>query len=690
MTSWGHLSPQKRPPRMRRVPGTLAPSELNYRGVLDQLRQEFPRFPAHLTAQVESVCSALQKIRQGLQEHHKQAENFLRTMETWSRPLGFQPGEASLGTSGEQADPDSWGPISPEASPHPVAKTPQPSGLQGPPFEDVLAARSSDWLRQPSGADAAPVSQPDTQPPWDSEPRFWQDVLTEQLWQIFAGTHKKDQLRRRSESACRWGMGAAWGCVWRTVESCCSTGSPSVVSATEQAPGLVSHSAAPGGGGPQVGLSGFLRARTQDHTTWDWNQAKTLWVILVRGRGGREPAPRSPHLPLICLFPNQCPAHLRPPPAPPRAPEKGAQSQARTQRGCSPPVWPRLRGPGQRELTWLCVILVLPQEPAGRAYPFLKPICWDPEDFEDTCKRPDALPGQSKKAAIPHGAEKMRTLRHGEPVLATAVSSFTRHAFTCGRGGVKVWSLVGQGLEDQYPESHLRVQTRQAYLRTCLLAPTSTTLLTGGHKLASVSVWDLTAPSLRVSNELPCAGLTCQALAFGPEDTLAFAGFTDGTVRIWDLRDRSIVRDLQGPPNGAKSIAIKDQNIWTGGLDTCLRCWDLRTPGEPLEYQFESQEDWVLVGTANGQQWLQPTRGGQKHMVGCKDSTILGLKFSPLGQWWVSVGMDDLVSIYGMPVGTMVFQVPETSSILCCDVSPNNRLIITGSKDHASVYQITY
>ena len=44
-------------------------------------------------------------------------------------------------------------------------------------------------------------------------------------------------------------------------------------------------------------------------------------------------------------------------------------------------------------------------------------------------------------------------------------------------------------------------------------------------------------------------------------------------------------------------------------------------------------EDWVLVGTANGQQWLQPSLGGQKHMVGCKDGTILGLKFSPLGEW---------------------------------------------------------
>ncbi|XP_047562795.1 transducin-like enhancer protein 6 isoform X2 [Lutra lutra] len=564
-------------------PGTLAPSELSCRAVLDQLQREFPRFPPHLAAQVESMNLALQKIRQGLQEHHKQTENFLRTVETWSQARGFQPAEAS-----------------PEASLHPEAETPQPSGLQGPPFEDILAARSSDWLRQPSRADAGPPT-PDTQSPWDPEPRFWQDVLTKELWQIFAGTHRRDQRRRM----------------------------------TEQLPGLESQDAGP-----------------QD--------------------SGLEPRSRD------ALVPS-------PPEPSPSSPEGSGEESTE-------PGLPGLDTEGMLSLR-------IAQEPAGRAYRFLKPICWDPEDFEDTWKRPDALPWQSQKAAIPHGVEKMRTLKHGEPVLATAVSSCTRHAFTCGRGGVKVWSLVGGGLEDRLPESHLRVQNPQAYLRTCLLSPTSTTLLTGGHNLAGVSVWDLTAPSLRVSGELPCAGLTCQALAFGPEATLAFAGFTDGTVRIWDLRDQSIVRDLPGPPNGTKSIAVKDQNIWTGGLDTCLRCWDLRTPGEPLEYQFESQimslspspqEDWVLVGTASGQQWLQPTRGGQKHMVGCKDGTILGLKFSPFGQWWVSVGTDDLVSIYGMPAGTVVFQVPETASILCCDVSRNNRLVVTGSEDHTAVYQITY
>uniref|UniRef100_A0A8C9LPN8 Transducin-like enhancer protein 6 n=1 Tax=Piliocolobus tephrosceles TaxID=591936 RepID=A0A8C9LPN8_9PRIM len=307
--------------------------------------------------------------------------------------------------------------------------------------------------------------------------------------------------------------------------------------------------------------------------------------------------------------------------------------------GRGPPETSSSSAHGSQDRNTRCSVV---QEPPGRASPFLQPISWDPEDFEDTWKRPDALPGQSKRLAIPCKLEKMRILAHGELVVATAISSFTRHVFTCGRRGVKVWSLTGQVAEDRFPESHLPVQTPGAFLRTCLLSSNSRSLLTGGYNLASVSVWDLAAPSLHVKEQLPCAGLNCQALDANLDANLAFASFTNGVVRIWDLRDHSVVRDLAGYPDGVKSMVVKGYSIWTGGLDACLRCWDQRTILKPMEYQFESQimslshspqEDWLLLGMANGQQWLQSTSGSQRHLVGQKDGVILSTK--PLvGKRW--------------------------------------------------------
>ncbi|XP_021100452.1 transducin-like enhancer protein 6 [Heterocephalus glaber] len=335
------------------------------------------------------------------------------------------------------------------------------------------------------------------------------------------------------------------------------------------------------------------------------------------------------------------------------------------------------------------------------ARPALRPTSQDLKVLGDTWVRPGALPGQSESLGVPCKVQRLQVLRHGAHVLATAVNSLTRHVFTCGLGGLKVWSLAAHEALDTFPESHLHwpVQTPGAYLRTCLLGPNGKVLLAGGHNLPGISVWDLLAPDLRNPEQLPCAGLSCQALDANIRGSLAFAGFSNGIVRVWDLRDQSVIRDLPCGPGEANTVVIKDDNVWTGGLNGCLRCWDLRASRKSQKHLFKSQitslshspwEDWLLVGLASGQHWLQPTLGDQAHTAGHKNGAILGLKFSPYGQWWVSVGTDRLATIHSMPMGNTEFQVPEKSCLTCCDVSASNKLMVTGSRDWASVYQVSY
>ncbi|XP_036090023.1 transducin-like enhancer protein 6 isoform X2 [Rousettus aegyptiacus] len=553
--------------------------------------QPFSHDPSELPRPSQEAVPQLQRLRQDLQEHHRQAEHFLRTMETYSQP-----------PCGEQADP--------EAPWQPGVKPPQLSGLQGSAFEDIAARRSSDWLQRPSGVDGAPARQLATQSCWNSEPQFWHDILTLRLWEIFTrNPNKTDAPRHRP---------------------------------TEQMPGLQSWEPGPCYSG--------VEPSTEDATGNPGGRGPSA----TRGRARRSPA----------FVSAQFSARRHPPTAPLQVPQERARGQACHQ--------------GGRALVW--------------------PRCWDPEEFEDTWKRPDALPRPSNKLAVPCRVERKRVLRHGEPVLAAAVSSFTRHAFTCGRSGVKVWSLVRQVAEDRLPESHLPVQHHPADGwpqpgRRERVGPD------GAHAARGRGA-ALCRPHLPGPGRQPGGQPGLRRLhqwhrqnlgPAGPQRGQGPAGPPKWSQEHFCQRPEHLGRGsgrlpaVLGPegPRGASGTPIR---VPGGALTRCLPATCLQI----ISMSPSPREDWLLVGTANGQQWLQPTCGGEKRLVGCKASTILGLKFSPLGWWWVSVGMDNLVSICSMPRGAVVVQVPETSSVTCCDVSLNNRLVVTGSRDHASVYQIAY
>lgn len=148
-------------------------------------------------------------------------------METCSQSLGFQLGEVGswvlqeggdgLGAKGASLCPSpttlrfqnqgSQPSLSEQPSQdpqHPGATPPQTSSLQDLDFEDVLVMRSSDWFQRSPRVNSDTVRQRDTQPCWDLEPQFSQDILTEQLWEIFAGTQDQgEHPRHRSKPP--WG-----------------------------------------------------------------------------------------------------------------------------------------------------------------------------------------------------------------------------------------------------------------------------------------------------------------------------------------------------------------------------------------------------------------------------------------------------------------------------------------------------
>lgn len=113
----------------------------------------------------------------------------------------------------------------------------------------------------------------------------------------------------------------------------------------------------------------------------------------------------------------------------------------------------------------------------------------------------------------------------------------------------------------------------------------------------------------------------------------------------------------------------------------------------------------------------------EKYQLHLHESCVLSLKFAACGKWFVSTGKDNLLNAWRTPYGASIFQVSfepsrlvqefsfiilytrimhligfnfflqskESSSVLSCDISADDKYIVTGSGDKkATVYEVIY
>ncbi|XP_041577564.2 transducin-like enhancer protein 2 isoform X4 [Taeniopygia guttata] len=308
---------------------------------------------------------------------------------------------------------------------------------------------------------------------------------------------------------------------------------------------------------------------------------------------------------------------------------------------------------------------------------------------------PDALMG----SGIPRHARQLHTLTHGEVVCAVTISNSTRHVYTGGKGCVKVWDVGQPGTKTAVAQ--LDCLNRDNYIRSCKLLPDGSSLIVGGEA-STLSIWDLAAPTPRIKAELTSSAPACYALAISPDAKVCFSCCSDGNIVVWDLQNQTLVRQFQGHTDGASCIDISNDGtkLWTGGLDNTVRCWDLREGRQLQQHDFSSQifslgycpmGEWLAVGMESSNVEILHVSKPDKYQLHLHESCVLSLKFASCGKWFVSTGKDNLLNAWRAPYGASIFQSKESSSVLSCDISVNDKFIVTGSGDKkATVYEVVY
>ncbi|KFQ63414.1 Transducin-like enhancer protein 2, partial [Pelecanus crispus] len=307
---------------------------------------------------------------------------------------------------------------------------------------------------------------------------------------------------------------------------------------------------------------------------------------------------------------------------------------------------------------------------------------------------PDALIG----SGIPRHARQLHTLTHGEVVCAVTISSSTQHVYTGGKGCVKVWDVGQPGTKTAVAQ--LDCLNRDNYIRSCKLLPDGRSLIVGGEA-STLSIWDLAAPTPRIKAELTSSAPACYALATSPDAKVCFSCCSDGNIVVWDLQNQTMVRQFQGHTDGASCIDISNYGtkLWTGGLDNTVRCWDLREGRQLQQHDFSSQifslgycptGEWLAVGMESSNVEILHVTKPEKYQLHLHESCVLSLKFASCGKWFVSTG-DNRLNAWRTPYGASIFQSKESSSVLSCDISVNDKFIVTGSGDKkATVYEVVY
>ncbi|XP_076749093.1 protein groucho isoform X1 [Xylocopa sonorina] len=309
----------------------------------------------------------------------------------------------------------------------------------------------------------------------------------------------------------------------------------------------------------------------------------------------------------------------------------------------------------------------------------------------------DALIGQG----IPRHARQINTLTHGEVVCAVTISNPTKYVYTGGKGCVKVWDINQGGSGSAKHVSQLDCLQRDNYIRSVKLLPDGRTLIVGGEA-SNLSIWDLASPTPRIKAELTSNAPACYALAISPDSKVCFSCCSDGNIAVWDLQNQSLVRQFQGHTDGASCIDISadGSKLWTGGLDNTVRSWDLREGRQLQQHDFTSQifslgycptGEWLAVGMENSNVEVLNATKPDKYQLHLHESCVLSLRFATCGKWFVSTGKDNLLNAWRTPYGASIFQSKESSSVLSCDISTDDKYIVTGSGDKkATVYEVIY
>ncbi len=213
---------------------------------------------------------------------------------------------------------------------------------------------------------------------------------------------------------------------------------------------------------------------------------------------------------------------------------------------------------------------------------------------------------------------------------------------------------------------------------------------------SSPSITPETASRVQLAQRLS-AGTSVYSVAFTPDGKTLATGSEDGTVRLWQVEDGSLINSLDGESGLIVGVTFSPdgKTLATGSGDGAVQLWQVED-GSLIDTLVEGGSGWVFVAfTPDGRTLATASVDGAVQLWRVDDGSLIrvleesnqgffGIAFAPDGRTLAGGANDGTIGLWRVADGSLIDTLAGGSgTIFGVTFSPDGRTLATGSQDGA-------
>ncbi len=184
------------------------------------------------------------------------------------------------------------------------------------------------------------------------------------------------------------------------------------------------------------------------------------------------------------------------------------------------------------------------------------------------------------------------------------------------------------------------------------------------------------------------------SVAWSPDGARLASGHGDGSVRVWNAADGSLLRTLEGHTDVVNSVAWSPDGarLASGGDDGAAFVWDMTGGDEPKTVKLPqgvSSVAWspdgrfLAVGSLDGTLHVwEPASQDEPRLLGSHAGSVRNVAWSPDGAQLASASADGTVQIWNVANGEVLFTLAgNTGEVFSAAWSQDGTRLVTANED---------